>query len=658
MRYNAFVTPREDGLPRLRLLLAVPALLVVVGAVLVGLGLNGSSSGALFDELHDGRDPSLLMGEPQNIRSDEWNVGTVWTIAQVQQGLPTRTATFPGGMDAALPYDLPTTDWSVAFRPHLLGYLFLDVDRGTAVRWWSMGFALLAAAYGLVITVLPRRPVVATALSVAFFLSPFFQWWYQSSTLWPVTWALVVVTAVIWSVRGASRRWPWIWAPVVAYVTAVMAMGIYAPFIIPVVVVTLFFGLGYVAERWRSGQALADVLVRLLPVFAGGLGGAAITAVWLVARQETVAVFLGTVYPGERRTATGSGGPLSFARALGSSFSDSLKNADGFMGLNSSEASSFFLVGAFLLPVIGWVVWRAHRGGTPVPWALVGVAVVILVFAAYSLVPGWDPVARLLLLDQTTAERSKIGVGLASFLAQVLLARELERLPSGATRRLALATASVFLVVQVAIGGSLLFVLGAARGWSGAPLWPLWAVVTAASIYLFARRRLAAGALALLVVSTAAALGVNPLYVGVLDLRETPASRAIVATDAAAPGTWLALGGPLAAATVIESGVEAYNGTQGAPSSFMWGQIDAEHRFEQQWNRIGGVSWYEAPGEPVVSNPAPDKILVSFDACSAFAQARVDYVVSSERMESTCLTRTGSFETPDSPLVTYRIAAP
>jgi hypothetical protein len=658
VRLPTFLLPTDQALPRLRLLFAFPALLLVIGIVLVTLEINGSSSGAFYDEIHEGSDPSLISGHPQEVRSDEWNVGTVWTIAQLQQGLPERTATIPGGMDAALPYDLPTREWSVAFRPHLLGYVFLDVATGTAWRWWSMGFALMAAAYGFVLTILPRRPVVAVALSIAFFLSPFFQWWYQSSTLWPVTWALVVLTGIVWSVRSPSCWARWLWGALIAYLTAVMAMGIYLPFIVPVVLVVLFFGVGVVIERRRAGQPFADLAVRVLPVFVAGAVGAAVTALWLWGRRDTVAAFLGTVYPGERRTPTGDGGLLSFTRALGSSFSDSLKTIDGFLGLNSSEASTFVFVGVFLLPMVAWVVWKGRHDGTPVRWSLIALVAVMMVFAAYVLVPGWDTLAKLLLLDQTTAERVKIGEGLASFVIVVVLIGVLDDAPRAAGRRWAWIGTGLFVLVQLAIAGATLLVLGPDKLWGGAPFWPVIAALTAVSIFLFARRRVVIATSALLLVSLAGGLTVNPLYIGVLDLRETPASRAIVELDASRPGTWIGLGDQLASATVIESGVEAYNGTQGAPSSVMWRQIDPSDSHEAQWNRIGGLRWAQAPGEPTVSNPAPDQILVTFDACSRFVQGHVDYVLSNESMTPGCLTRVSSFETPEAPLVIYRIVAP
>ena len=123
-------------------------------------------------------DPDLVFGGPQPVRSDEWFVQTTWTISQVQQGLPVFNQSFPGGMDATVQHELPSTDWSVIFRPHLLGFLVLPLDNAMAIKWWLPGLALIAACYFFLVTIVPKRPIMAAAVAVAFFFSPFFQLWY------------------------------------------------------------------------------------------------------------------------------------------------------------------------------------------------------------------------------------------------------------------------------------------------------------------------------------------------------------------------------------------------------------------------------------------------------------------------------------------------
>ncbi|TFC27640.1 hypothetical protein E3O53_03165 [Cryobacterium sp. TMT2-18-3] len=652
------IDPGPYGLPRLRILLAFPALLLILGIVLVTLGINGSSSGVFFSQVSYGADPDLIAGHPQVTRSDEWNVQTVWAIAQVEQGLPLTNETFPGGMDATLPQDLPRVDWSVAFRPHLWGFMLMDVDRAIAFKWWLPGLALAAAAYAFLLTVIPRRPGVSAMLAVGFFFSPLFQWWYLSTTLWPAAWALVTMTALVWAFRSPSRRSRWTFSALVAYLTVVMAMGIYVPFIVPAAVVVLFFGISLMIEQLRRGAGWPVTLARVVPVLVGGVAASVVAVVWLATKLSTVQAFLGTAYPGNRSTPTGGNGPMSFASAVGSSFTQALnEQRAGFLGGNSSEAATFFYLGIFLIPVVVWIIAREARMHKTLPWAMIGLATAVAVLLAYLYLPGWDAIARLLLLDKTTPNRVRLGMGLASIALVAYVIAYLDQNRARAGKWLAGAAAAAFLLSQLAIG---------ALAWRRLPgmlepvqLWWLWALLSAAAIYFVARRRPQLAATAFLIVTVAGSGLTNPIYRGVFDLRETDVSQAVAALDEAAPKTWVGVGGGLTTAMLLESGVRAYNGFQGAPSAGMWGAIDPAGVYTLQWNRLAGVSWVAGPGEPVVANPAADQISVSFDACSTFAQAEVGYVLADDkRLDLDCLSSVRTFDLPKSSLSIYRVVTP
>lgn len=668
-KYSRFVEPNHDGLPRIRVLLAFPLVLFFIGAVLVGASLNGSSSGAFFPEVSQGSDPNLLMGEPQKVRSDEWNVGIPWIISQVEQGLPDENKSVPGGMDADLPYDLPHGGVSMVFKPHLWGFLFMDVDHGVAWKWWMPGLCLIAAAYLFLVTLLPRRAMMSAAISVAFFYSPFFQWWYQTTTLWPVVWALIVLTAMFWCVEAsraktlAGRAWFswkwWPWSIVVAYFTVVMAMGVYAPFIVPVAYVVVFAALGLVIQSLTRGMRVTELLGRAVPVIVGGLVGSAIVVIWLQSKKQVVDGLLSTVYPGERYWGTGGGGALTVAQVVASSFSDALRISGGFLGLNSSEASTFFLVGVFLVPVIGWLIVRRVKAGHQLPWVAIALVAVLVLFAAWVLLPGWDAISHFLMLDRTTPGRIRIGLGLASLALLACIIRELDHAEKSGEGRpgkiLASALAGLFLLSQVAVAAAVLMVLDTEHLWGAAPLWWVWALISAASIYAYARSRAIVGTALFLIVAVASSAAIHPLYRGAYDLRETKASHAVVALDKKDPETWVGIGGLLVGAILIESGVETMNGTQGAPSKEMWHEIDPTNQFEAEWNRIGAVRWVPGVGEPRVSNPAPDVILSTFDACSIFAQQNVGRVLADSELTSPCLDEVSTFDLPKYDLIIYRV---
>ena len=654
LRYRRFTAPRPDGLPAVRVLIAFVLLVCVVGAILVAFALNGTSSGVVYPDVHTGKDPSLLAGQPERIRSDEWNVGVPWTISQLQHGLPSRSPAFPGGSDVDIPFGLPSYQPIVAAEPQELGFLFLDAGRGYAWKWWVPGLALIAACFALMLTLLPRRPLVAAGLAVGFFFSPFFQWWYEPAADWPIVWGAATLTAIIWALRSATRRGRLALTIPVAYLTAVMAVGIYAPFIIPVVFVVLFAGIGLVIAHKGHGAPWRDVIIRLLPIGAAGVVGIAVVLLWLRAKASVIAAFTGTVYPGQRLTPTGERDWLGLTRAIGSSFSESLKNEAGFLGINSSEASTFFLLGVFLLPVGVWIAVRRRRSRAGAPWLTISLLAFLALILAFMLVPGWNALAHVLFLDLSNGTRMRIGVGFASFVLVGSIAKDLDDDDRSAPKRLAIATIAAFALSQIAIAVAVDVVQGPARLWQGSPLWPVYTAVSCAAIYLFARRRPMMGMAAFLALSVFSSASVNPVYVGVLDLRNTAVSRTIVTTNAAAPKNWVGIGG-LENSLLMESGVTAYNGTQGAPSVTMWNQIDPGHKYVKQWNRLADVVWTKGVGEPEVTNPAEDLISVTFDACSRFAQTNVGYVLSDSPISSPCLTRDATFVLPRSTATIYSV---
>lgn len=637
--WGRLVEPRADGMPRFRVLLSFPVLLVLAGIVLVGLGLNGTSSGILRDGLEAGPDPQLVSGEPQPIRSDEYNVQIVWVISQIEQGLPVRNEAFPGGMDATVQNDLPSTDWSTAFRPHLVPFFFLPADQAVAARWWIPGLALMAAAFAFAVTMMPRRPVTAALLSVALFYSPFFQWWYLPITFWPVVWALTVMTALVWCFRSRSR-FRWVLAGASGYLTATMAMGIYVPFIVPCVYVVAAVAVGHLFFGGdRSGplgrRLLANVR-RAVPVLVGGAAGGVVAVVWVATRLETVRALLGTVYPGQRSEATGSMGYPNVVGALGAPFSRALEdNVTAGLGANSSETSTFFLMGLLALGTLVWFLVRSWRDDRTLDPVAVGVLAAVVLLGAFALVPGWDGLAKVLQLDRVKIDRIRIALGLSSFVVPLAIARQADRTtrrpPFAYSLLAAVAAAGATAVVYASIRTVDQPTLAAAADWK----WLALGTVVAAA--LFARPWMFVGSLVTALVVVPVGSAVNPVYRGVYDLNETTVGQAVNDVEDADPGTWVGVGTRYVADFLIEAGVEGYNGVQTSPPEEMWESIDPSGRYEDRWNRLANVSWVPGDGEPTISNPASDQIQLTFDSCSTFAGEHVEHVLSDAPLEQACL---------------------
>lgn len=628
------------------MLLAPLGLLAAFFVVLVAFGITGSSTGVMHGLVSNDADSDLIAGSPAPIRSDEWFVQTTWTISQVEQDLPTRNETFPGGMDATVQHDLPTRDWSTALRPHLVGFLFLPLDQAMAVKWWLPAFVLVAAAFLFAVTLLPRRPVSALLLAGGFFLAPFFQWWFLSITLYSPAWALLVMTTIIWCLRSRGRWGKWVLAALVAYLTATMGTGIYVPFIVPVVWVVAAFGVGAVLMPSREHPRFLRRLAAVVPVLVAGAAGVAVLGVWLVTRWDTIVGFTATVYPGERLQPVGDGSGSELAALFAGPLSPIIGPSGGApWGMNSSEASTFLLPGLFLLVPLIWSAVRRYRRGDGVDWLTACLSLITLIFFAYLFLPGWDAVSHLLLLDRTTYGRIRVGFGLLSLVLIVVTAvRMAEDRRRGA--RLGLPAAVATLLAAGSVGVAAL--IGASGEFSFrqfAAASPLIAVATAvcavlfvASVWFFASNRLVVGAVLILIASLLSSGNVNPLYRGVLDLRETHAAEAIEKIDAEHPGDWVGIAeSPLPTMMLVQTGVASYNGFQSAPSSEMWDEIDPSDRSEKEWNRLANVSWVLGEGGPDPRNPAPDQIQLTFDSCDVFAQENVTYVIAESPITQPCV---------------------
>ncbi len=651
-----FSQPAATGLPRWPAVCWFPLLLLAVLVVLVTLGLSGSSTGMFWSMFASGEDPNLLAGTPRPARSDEWLTFVPWLISQASQGFPAVNTVYPGGMDTTVLLDLPAWDWVTLFRPHVVGFLFLGLGQGLALRWWLPAFVMTAACYWLMIGLLPRRPLVCATLSTAFLFCPLLQWWFAPSAFYPPAFCFLAVAAVLFALRD-SRLWVRaLWAAATGYVAICMFLTLYVAFIIPVVLVAAAVCAGLLfTESARDGN-LRCALRRLLPlpIAAGASGG--VLLLFAVTRSSTISAITRTVYPGTRLDPTGAIGLDGLLQILSAPFGQRLIGNgiySGALGPNQSEAATPVLIGLFLLVPLGWFVVRDWRTDGRRQWAMVACIAVTVVFLAYLFVPSWDPIAHLLLLDRIPANRLRLGLGVLSMIAIGLLAW---RLAQGEVRvpwpitwiTTGLAAVSFFAVAawlaaagDTEAGGSLRdLVVG---------------VLVVLSVTFFTRGKTMLGAGFFLIASLILSIGVNPVYRGIFDLRQTAAGQAIESANGRAPGTWVGIGNRQLSALLFETGANSFNGVQLYPSAQMWQDIDPTGAQEQQWNRYASLVWTPGPGEPQLSNPETDVIAATFDSCSTFAKENVTYVVADQPVDQSCLTEFGRQTQGGSTVYLYRI---
>lgn len=659
-RYRRLIEPRATGLPNWIVVSWFPIVIGLGAVVLTILGISGTSSGAHWLSFGVGEDPRLLLGRPRPIRSDEWLVSQGWIVSQFQQGFPIFNRTLPGGMDATVLFELPNWDWSTLFRPHLWGYLLFGLDVGTAWQWWLPAFALVSGSYLLVVTLLPRRPMAAALVAAALYFSPMFQWWYGPNALWPAAWALLAMAGILWMVRDPRLWIRLMCSGVLGWLAVTMALGLYIPFMLPSVLVFGFFFIGVVLQEhpWER-VSLVRVSRRLLPLAIAGVAAATVTVVWVVTRLGTFDAVQSTVYPGARSDPTGQLAAQDpyFVAIGGAPLGQSFRSAgvQTLLGPNPSEAATAILLAVFLAPALGWFVVRAVRRREGIDWIGLAMLVSMIVALAYLLVPGWDPVARLLLLDRVPVSRFRMIFAVMMPVFFALVAREVARVPERRNRAVG-ALCSVLALVSCLYVVACVGLIEPAT-LDVAPLWPLTSLaIVVAVLMVFFPSRITLAALSLLVASMTIGTVVNPLYRGIFNLNDTAIGQEVAEVDRADPGAWVGVGSYETMAVLVSAGVEAYNGVQPYPPTEMWHAIDPGGEQADAWNRLGRVSWAYGDGEPVVGNPYRDAILVTFDACSLFAQEHVDYLLADQLPPSKdCLIEVADVEQGPSDMQVYRI---
>jgi hypothetical protein len=656
-RWNRFVEPAVTGLPTWRVMAWFPAIVAFGALVLIALGISGTSSGAYWREFGEGVDPDAVLGGPRLIRSDEWLVNQSWIISQAQQGYPTVNGTFPGGMDATVGMELPAWDWVTLFRPHLWGHLLFGPEYGTAWQWWIPALGLVTATYLFVVTILPRRPATAALVACVVYFSPIFQWWYGPNALWPTAWALLATTATIWMLRDPRLRVRIAWAVVVGWLAVTAAIGLYVPFLVPPVLIFVALFLGLVLARRPWGTRFRPTVRALGPMLIAGVAAVAVVLAWVASRLPSFAAIGATVYPGARSDPSGAllREDPTLLGLFGAPFGQSFATVGGptVLGPNPSEASTAILFALFVLPGFAYLIVRAWRRERRLDGLEIGAVAVLVLVLAFLLVPGWDPLARLLLLDRVPVSRFRVGFAALLPVFFALVVRNVDRLPAPRLWVPAIGTAVgvglITVLLYVELSDLSPEVLDSAR------LWPVAAVAIALACGLVFVPRLApAAAGVLLVASLAIGAAVNPLYRGVYDLNDTEIGEAIHAVDDG--GAWVGVGSYLTMALVMQTGVDGYNGVQMYPPEETWEQIDPDGSDENVWNRLAHVRWTWGSGDPVFTASQRDQILGQFDACSDFAQTHVSYVVSDETPPSdACLEQLDDVEQGRTDFQIYRI---
>lgn len=621
----------------------VPVLVYLV------LSLSGSSYSSIgIDQLREtpGEHSGIMLGTPLSVRSDEWATSTPALLRVMATGstddLNPLTAddqflhSLPAGPVSAV---VVLDRWMLQLGPWLPDQVLYS-----AALWLPMLLlALGAPAWFSRITGSSRVGWLAVALLV---LSPLTAWWSFGpvATLGPL---FAGCAALLKSYdSAAARRIPAAiaWGAATALLLSRTVYG-YQPWSVVLGSAVLAATVAYLLVP-RDGRR------RALAVLGGaGLATVATLAAVVWENRATLATLTETVYPGQRR-AEGFPSPLQdifAAPALGV-----LHDNPAITASNASEVSSSFgftLVWAALLMAAVWrPAPRPHRA------AIFVLGAVTAAWFAWSTLALGTLAAAIPLLSMVPQARAADVVGM---LGVVLVCLVLPVLPDLGGRRVAVVSA-LATGATTAYAGSLLR-LASIPTLTLTEIYVSSVVVALAVLAITLRPRRPHGYVVAVLGAVLLVWNVNPLLVGLGDLRGSTPADALIgeADEVRESGSVWASDAYAVDSLLTAAGVPSLSGRQMAgPDREVWSDL-APGADESLWNRGGAFVWFQWQQEPglEVSNPSADVILVQASPCTvADRLPELRTIVASRELDAPCLEQIRRFDWGDASRIVYAVS--
>lgn len=371
-----------------------------------------SSSIGMYHQFFYGskKDHNLIFGQPRPIRSDEWLVGTPKVIGQVKAGFPVINKNI--GFGEAMPVQgcLPYKHWRLVFCPNMWPFFFLPLENAFSAAWWFPTLLMMIAIYYFVFF-LTQSIFVAITSSVIFFFTPFNQWWtYLLSSF--LGYGLLFILFFIKAIeKNKDKIRSMIYFILSAYFLINYAFILYPPFQVASFYVfgLLLFGI-LIQKKLFNKKSIALGLTMLIFSVFPIIG-------FYHEFKPTIDIVRNTVYPGKRFVSNSLGNFLHLINGFyNTQLLDDVKGSGPFA--NQSEASNFFLISFFCLPVYLWVLIEEIKK-KKVDWIFFTLISSFIILLIWFLFPFPSLVAKLSLLFLVPQKRALIGIGIANYLLAI-----------------------------------------------------------------------------------------------------------------------------------------------------------------------------------------------------------------------------------------------
>lgn len=606
---------------------------VLIYIVLVLAGVTQSSIGITGMRVDPAAPNGIQIGGSVGIRSDEYLTATPLAIGVTATGSAEdfNPLTAPQGFFTLLP-DGPVSDVVLFDGAVLETGTVLPDQMLVAARWWLPFLLLFLGAPALFRTLTGNRWMGLFA-ALLIVVSPASAWWSFSPL--GILGFTIAGSAALQRCAAALGERRYVHAGTWGVVCAVLLARTplhYQPWAIvlalTIVAVTVVALVADAARRRTNLLAVGAAGVLSLLLFAGVV----------VENLASIRASLGTVYPGER---VASGGPNSVEDLFAATSLVNLKHLP-ITASNPSEVSSAFTVAAVwaVLLVVAGIAFRdrGHRAATTTMLGFTGF------WFTWSLVEFGPWAQHVPILNMVPTNRSTDVLGYLAILALCLVLPALARPPR---LRISLLIGGV-VALLAAYAGSMLR-LHSIPDMLVRDIWVSSLLLGAVVAVVTYRPRWWVGYAAAVGLGTLLMWNVNPVLIGLADLRGTDVAQEMLTSGAAARdrGVVWASDDVYVDALLAATGVPALSSRQLAgPDLDAWEQLDPSRAAESVWNRGGSFIAFQWTDDDALTftNPSPDVIHISGSPCAlAERMPELTTIVASHELDLTCVTEVDAF---------------
>lgn len=630
---------------KLKALLLFPVIVVAITIILSILGISGSSIG-MYSHYFDQNlpDQSLLHGNPNPVRSDEWLVDSQMLLAQHEANYPYINTNIGEGQNMSLITDVPYKEWSILFKPQNWIFFAAPFDFSFAFKWWSVAAFLIIIVYLLVLELLPNRRGIAILLSLSFYLSPFIQWWLTPSIVLILGYSLTILLLLLKIHQKVHSRGMYIfYSALLAYILICFALRLYPPFQIPCALVLATIYISILLRHRREKPLLITPLLYVLSSSVVALG---IIALFILTRLDAIRTILGTAYPGARVIESGG---VSIVHIMSNFISPLLQQSQELISLytdNQSESSNFAFpfIGIVLISLA--VLFVHYKNTRKIKIEIALLLGLFALFVARMSIPLGSSFYKFILLGSVPNLRLFIGLGVISLLLLVFNIKYLLDSKNDFSLNMKW---GLTLTSSLIYSGLLFSIIKRSPGFIPTTYLAIAMLAAYTSMtWLIVNKKFIIALITLLLFSILSVIYIHPLYRSVDILQKNPLSLEIRKHTAQDPSAkWIVSGSIQLENFAYINGAPSLSGVFILPQVNLFQQVNPSVN-PSVYNRYAHVQFDidEKYTTDTIDLIQADSFVIKASPCSSFLQKNhVHYIISTSDIKSRCVQQIYKFNT-------------